>query len=66
MITQDPGICFGQPVFTGTRIPVAVVAARLQSGHSRQELATDYPRLAPAAFDYAAKLKTLVATTEAV
>jgi uncharacterized protein (DUF433 family) len=53
MITTDPGICFGQPVFTGTRVLVDNIVGQLRNGVSRQELEADFPQIGAAAFDWA-------------
>jgi uncharacterized protein (DUF433 family) len=44
-IVQDPAILAGKPVVKGTRIPVALVLAKLASNPELQELFADYPRL---------------------
>jgi uncharacterized protein (DUF433 family) len=54
VITTDPSICFGQPVFTGTRVLVAGIVGQLRNGVSRQELEADFPQIGAAAFDWAA------------
>ena len=54
MITTDPGICFGQPVFSGTRVLVDSIVGQLHSGVSRQELEADFPQIGAAALDWAA------------
>jgi uncharacterized protein (DUF433 family) len=56
MITTDPGICFGQPVFSGTRVLVDGIVGQLRSGVSRQELEADFPQIGAAALDWAAAL----------
>lgn len=53
LVEVNPAICSGQPVFRGTRIPVAVVVEQLRSGVSRSELKEDFPQLSHAALDYA-------------
>jgi hypothetical protein len=40
-------------VFSGTRIPVAVVVEQLRAGVSRTELEDDFPQLSHTALDYA-------------
>ena len=50
---SNPSICSDQPVFRGTRIPVAVVVEQLRAGTPRQELEHDFPQLSQPAFDYA-------------
>ena len=53
VVERNPAICSGQLVFTGTRIPVAVVVEQLRSGVSRTELEEDVPQLSRQALDYA-------------
>jgi len=53
LVESNPSICSGQPVFWGTRIPVAVVVEQLRAGTPRQELELDFPHLSQPAFDYA-------------
>ena len=53
LVETDPAVCSGQPVFRGTRIPVAVVVEQLRSGASRTELEADFPHLSRQALDYA-------------
>lgn len=53
LVESNPSICSGQPVFRGTRIPVAVVVGQLHAGTSRQELELDFPQLSREALDYA-------------
>jgi uncharacterized protein (DUF433 family) len=53
LVESNPAICSGQPVFRGTRIPLAVVVEPLRSGVSRTELEEDFPQLSRQALDYA-------------
>ncbi len=53
LVESNPAICSGQPVFRGTRIPVAVVVEQLRSGLSRTHLEADFPQLSRQALDYA-------------
>jgi uncharacterized protein (DUF433 family) len=53
VVERNPAICSGQLVFTGTRIPVAVVVEQLRAGVSRTELEDDFPQLSRTALDYA-------------
>ncbi|MCL4508492.1 MAG: DUF433 domain-containing protein [Chloroflexi bacterium] len=46
-IIQDPKILAGKPVVKGTRIPVALVLAKLAQNPDLPELFADYPRLTP-------------------
>ena len=61
-IHADPKICFGKPVFRGTRIPVYIILDLLESGVSSQEIIGDdyYPQLSSkhvqAALHYASML----------
>ena len=61
-IHADTKICFGKPVFRGTRIPVYVVLELLESGVLPQEIAGEdyYPQLSSkhiqAALHYASML----------
>jgi uncharacterized protein (DUF433 family) len=59
VVESNPAICSGQPVFRGTRIPVAVVVEQLRAGTPRQELEGDFPQLSQQAFDYAVILARL-------
>jgi uncharacterized protein (DUF433 family) len=45
LVESNPAICSGQPVFRGTRIPVAVVVEQLRFGVSRTDLEADFPQL---------------------
>jgi uncharacterized protein (DUF433 family) len=53
LVETDPAVCSGQPVFRGTRIPMAVVVEQLRSGVCRTELEADFPQLSRQALDYA-------------
>ncbi len=53
MITTNPSICSGQPVFTGTRVLVDAIVGQLRSGVSRQELEADFPQIGANALDWA-------------
>ncbi len=44
-IVQDPCILVGKPTVRGTRIPVALVLAKLALNPDPRELFEDYPRL---------------------
>jgi uncharacterized protein (DUF433 family) len=58
-ITVDEAVAFGKPVVRGTRVPVALVIAKLAGGMSAAEVAQEY-QLEPddvlAALSYAARL----------
>ena len=60
-IIVNPRICFGKPVFRGTRIPVHLVLELLEVGYTPQRIQKDcYPQLTlhdiQAALHYAASL----------
>jgi uncharacterized protein (DUF433 family) len=44
LVAIDPRICFGKPCISGTRIPTAIIAERLEAGDSVALLAEDYGR----------------------
>ena len=44
-VVRDPAILGGEPVFEGTRIPLAHVAALIAKGVPADEIAEDYPTL---------------------
>lgn len=52
-ITVDPEIQGGEPVISGTRLPVASVAERLTRGDSLADLVDDYPGIPEPAFEAA-------------
>jgi uncharacterized protein (DUF433 family) len=45
LVTTDPEILGGTPVFTGTRVPVAVLFENLADGLSLEEILESYPTL---------------------
>ena len=47
-ITVDPAVCLGKPRVRGTRITVEFVLKLMASGCTADEIANDYPELAPA------------------
>jgi uncharacterized protein (DUF433 family) len=53
-IVSDPEVMAGEPVFAGTRIPLAHVSALIAKGVPRDEIAEDYPALSRADLDFAA------------
>jgi uncharacterized protein (DUF433 family) len=53
-IVSDPGILSGEPVFEGTRIPLAHVAALIARGVDTTEIMEDYPALSGRDLAYAA------------
>lgn len=44
-ITQNPGICGGEPVVRSTRVPVRTVLASLAEGATVMEILKDFPSL---------------------
>lgn len=46
-VVVDRFLLGGEPVFAGTRIPVATIASLLRSGMTDQEILTEFPRLRP-------------------
>ena len=46
-ITRDEKVCGGQPVITGTRVPLRTVLASLAEGASVEEIVKDFPTLTP-------------------
>jgi uncharacterized protein (DUF433 family) len=45
LVTTDPEILGGTPVFAGTRVPVAVLFENLAGGLSLDEILDSYPTL---------------------
>lgn len=45
LVTTDPDVLGGTPVFTGTRVPVAVLFENLADGLSLDEILDSYPTL---------------------
>lgn len=45
LVTSDPEIMRGTPVFKGTRIPVDLVADMLAQGATAEEILDGYPKL---------------------
>ncbi len=43
LISIDPGILSGQPVFKGTRVPVETLFDHLEAGVSLDEFLEDFP-----------------------
>ena len=54
-IESRPEILGGQPVIAGTRIPVHMIAKRLDTGDTIEALREDYPHVDPRAFEVAAR-----------
>lgn len=44
-IVSDPEILRGKPIVRGTRVPVYLIVDWVESGHSPEEIAEDYPDL---------------------
>ena len=44
-ITVDPTVMLGQPVITGTRLPVYVVVQAMAAGDTRDDILAAYPFL---------------------
>jgi uncharacterized protein (DUF433 family) len=44
-IVSDKGVCGGQPVIAGTRVPLRTVLASLAEGDTIQEILADFPTL---------------------
>ena len=53
-IVSDPGIKAGEPVFEGTRIPLAHIAGLIAKGVPFTELIEDYPALSRGDLHFAA------------
>ena len=43
LITVDPELLGGQPVFNGTRVPIETLFDHLESGISLEEFLSDFP-----------------------
>lgn len=46
LITIDPEIVGGEPVFTGTRVPVQILVDHLMAGDSVEVFLQDFPSVA--------------------
>ncbi|MEK6232566.1 MAG: DUF433 domain-containing protein [Luteolibacter sp.] len=70
VISIDPAICNGKPVFRGTRITVETVFGFLSAGDSMENVLEEFPSLKrsdiEAAFGYASRLVGNRHLTEAV
>jgi len=53
LIERRADICSGEPVFRGTRVPVAQVVEQFRAGVPVAEIAEDYPQLSEQALRYA-------------
>ena len=62
LISIDPDILAGQPVFKGTRVPIETLFDHLESGVSLEEFLNDFPTVsreqAVATLEIANKLMT--------
>jgi uncharacterized protein (DUF433 family) len=60
LVTRDPDILGGTPVFAGTRVPIDTLMAHLKAGDSLETFLEDFPSVsrqqAEAALDLAAEL----------
>ncbi|HEY3326009.1 MAG TPA: DUF433 domain-containing protein [Novimethylophilus sp.] len=45
VVTSDPDILGGTPVFTGTRVPIAVLFENLADGLTLDEILDSYPSI---------------------
>lgn len=52
-IESNPNVMRGEPVISGTRIPVRAVAVRIKGGESIGDLREDYPEVTQSAFEAA-------------
>ncbi|MDQ2768951.1 MAG: DUF433 domain-containing protein [Bacteroidota bacterium] len=48
LITTDPDILGGQPVFAGTRVPIETLFDHLEAGVSLDEFLDDFPTVSKA------------------
>jgi uncharacterized protein (DUF433 family) len=46
-IVTDPGVCGGEPVFVGTRVPLRTVLASLAEGDEPADILRSFPTLTP-------------------
>ncbi|MFZ3090653.1 MAG: DUF433 domain-containing protein [Nitrospirota bacterium] len=44
-VEKKPGVCGGEPVITGTRIPVRILFQRISSGDTTEDIHHSYPHL---------------------
>lgn len=65
-ITSTAGICHGQAVIHGTRIPVSVVLDNLAAGLTDTELIAEYPTLTSAGILAALAYAAILAREEIV
>jgi uncharacterized protein (DUF433 family) len=48
VITRDAGVCGGEPLFRGTRVPLRSVLASLADGDSVEQVIASFPTLTEA------------------
>jgi uncharacterized protein (DUF433 family) len=53
LVDVDPEVCGGEPVITGTRMPVRSLARLIELGETREVLREDYPWLTEDSFELA-------------
>ena len=66
-IVVDPAVRFGRPVIRGTRVPVALVVAKLASGMDATEMMAEYDLTAEdvqAALHYGQRLQRMEKGTD--
>ena len=59
VISADPAICHGQPVFRGTRVMVWQVLELLESGATKAEISAAFPSLPKGAIEGALSYATM-------
>jgi uncharacterized protein (DUF433 family) len=52
-IERNPAVMGGEPVITGTRVPVRTIAGLIEMGETREVLREDYPHIPEAAYPVA-------------
>jgi uncharacterized protein (DUF433 family) len=45
LVARDPGVCGGEAVFSGTRVPLRTVLASLADGDSEETILSSFPTL---------------------
>jgi uncharacterized protein (DUF433 family) len=60
-VVRDPAILSGEPVFEGTRIPLAHIVGLIRKGVEFDEIREDYPSLSEADLEYASLLARMKA-----
>jgi uncharacterized protein (DUF433 family) len=46
LVSRDPVVCGGEPVFSGTRVPLRTVLASLADGDTEEVILQSFPTLA--------------------